>query len=135
MKKNRLYSRIAIATTTLGLLVSPLMSATASAQETTVEHEVIRPNRPLLVAGLTVIGATYIPAVAVAATSEHKGDDKLYIPVAGPWWDLAERGGCGNTGCDREGVYKTLLVGAGIAHAIGVGLVVSSFLVPEEHTR
>jgi hypothetical protein len=131
MKMNRSFTRIAIATTTLGL--AALSSSTASAQET-IEHEVIRPNRPLLIGGVAVVAASYIPAVAVAATSEHAGDDRLYIPVAGPWLDLADRGDtCGNNSCTTEGVYKGLLIGAGVAHVVGVGLIVSSLLVPEEH--
>jgi hypothetical protein len=132
MSISKTFTRIAIATTTLGLVA--LSSTPASAQEAT-EVEIIRPNSQLLVGGLAIVGASYIPAVAVAATSEHPGDEHLYIPVAGPWLDLAYRGGCEPNSCATEGVYKGLLVTAGIAHAVGVGLIVSSLLVPEEHVR
>jgi hypothetical protein len=100
-----------------------------------VERETIRPNRPLLIAGSAVIAASYIPPVVVAATSDRRGDEYLYIPVAGPWIDLAERGGCGPNPCSEEAVYKALLVTAGTAHLIGTGLVISSLLIPEERTR
>jgi hypothetical protein len=132
MNISKRFTRIAIATTTLGLVA--LSSTPASAQET-VEHEIIRPNRPLLVGGLSIVAVSYIPAVAVAATSEHAGDDHLYVPLAGPWMDLADRGGCTPNSCEEEAVYKGMLITAGVAHAVGVGLIVSSFLVPEEHTR
>lgn len=114
--------------------IAAFSSSNASAQET-VEHEVIRPNRPLLIAGLATVAATYTPAVVVAATSDHKGDDKLYYPVAGPWWDLAERGGCAPNSCEQEALYKGLLIAGGTAHIVGAGLLVASLIVPEEHLR
>jgi hypothetical protein len=139
------YKTIAtVATLGIAALWSSLASAQETAQATATpmmttdqpaEREVIRPNRPLLLTGAAVIAASYIPPVVVAATSEHKGDEFLYIPLAGPWIDLADRGGCGPNSCEREGVYKGLLVTAGIAHLVGTGLIVSSLVVPEEHTR
>jgi hypothetical protein len=139
------YKRIATAAT---LGIAALWSSLASAQQTSdatatpmmtteqpAEREVIRPNRPLLITGAAVIAASYIPPVVVAATSEHKGDEFLYIPIAGPWIDLGDRGGCVPNSCEREGVYKGLLVATGLAHLLGTGLIVSSLIVPEEHTR
>jgi hypothetical protein len=89
----------------------------------------------LLVGGALVIAASYIPAVVVAASSDRDGDEHLYIPIAGPWLDLGDRGGCGNNSCGEEAVYKTLLITAGVAHLVGTGLVIASFLVPEERER
>jgi hypothetical protein len=109
-----------------------LATSTAHAQE---ERERIRPNRPLLYSGLGVIAASYVPPIVVAATSDRAADKNLFIPVAGPWLDLAERGGCGPNPCETEAMYKTLLVTTGIAHLVGAGLVVSSFIVPEERAR
>lgn len=93
-----------------------------------------RPNRPLLTAGAAVLAASYIPPVLVAATSDREADKYLFIPVAGPWINLAERGGCGPNPCEVEAAYKGLIITAGLAHLVGTGLVVSSFLVPEERT-
>lgn len=130
--------------TTAAVLVSAaLWTASASAQErvvtttTTAEQpvtETTRPNRKMLTTGGAIIAASYIPAVVVAATSDRSADKNLYIPVAGPWLDLAERGGCGPNPCGDEAIYKGLIVTAGLAHLVGVGLVVGSFLVPEERT-
>jgi hypothetical protein len=120
------------------LSVANLWSPTSSAQPPTSdrgETEMIRPNRPLLIAGGAVLAASYIPPVIVAATSDRGGDEYLYIPIAGPWIDLGERGGCGPNPCGEEAVYKTLLIGTGIAHLVGTGLVISSLVVPEERTR
>jgi hypothetical protein len=124
--------------------IAGLWSSTAAAQQTNgmpqtdrTESERIRPNRPLLVAGAAVIAASYIPPVIVAATSERDADKYLYIPVAGPWIDLGERGGCAPNSCETEAVYKTLLVATGVAHIVGTSLIVTSLIVPErrETTR
>jgi hypothetical protein len=130
--------------TTAAVLVSAaLWTATASAQQTTVTttttaeqpvQETARPNRKMLTTGGAIIAASYIPAVVVAATSDHAGDKNLYIPVAGPWMDLAQRGGCGPNPCGDEAIYKSLLVTAGVAHLVGVGLVVGSLFSTEERT-
>jgi hypothetical protein len=110
-------------------------SASAFAQGEDRPGSEVRPNRGLLITGGAIIAASYIPPVIVAATSERNGDEYLYIPVAGPWIDLGERGGCGPNPCGEEAVYKTLLVATGIAHLVGTGLVVSSFIIPERNER
>lgn len=111
-------------------------SATAFAQgEERQPYSESRPNRGLLITGGAVLAASYIPPVVVAATSGRDGDQFLYIPIAGPWIDLGERGGCGPNPCGQEALYKTLLVATGIAHLVGTGLVISSFVVPERNER
>ena len=50
--------------------------------------EFVRPNGVLLATGgLTLLGS-YIPSIVVAASSDHDGDNWLYVPVIGPWVDL-----------------------------------------------
>jgi hypothetical protein len=117
----------------LAVVLAAIPTSTAFAQEP--ERETLRPNRPLLLTGAAVIAGSYVPPVVVAATSDRPADKNLFIPVAGPWLDLAERGGCGPNPCETEAVYKTLLVTTGIAHLVGSGLVISSFIVPEERMR
>jgi len=101
--------------------------------DTPTETRPVRPNRALLVTGAAIVVASYTPAVVVAATSERDGDKWLYVPVVGPWADLADRGGCRGD-CGEEALNKTLLVGAGLAHIVGVGAIVASFVVPEQRT-
>lgn len=93
-----------------------------------------RPNRPLLIGSSALIAASYIPAVVVAASSDREGDKWLYVPVVGPWADLFDREGCGG-GCGTEAVNKTLLIGAGLAHIVGVGGVIASLALPEDRSR
>ncbi|MET0594228.1 MAG: hypothetical protein ABW133_16115 [Polyangiaceae bacterium] len=95
------------------------------------------PNRELLHSGIFALGVPYVASVIVAASSDRSEDKHLYIPVAGPWMDYANRGGCGGEGqpsCDAETAYKILLIGNGILQGIGALEIVGSFLFPETRT-
>lgn len=92
------------------------------------------PNRPLLVTGLSVFAASYGAAVLVSALSDRRADDKLYIPVAGPWLDLKHRG-CADNPCENNTRDRVLLVGDGILQGIGALAVVLSVVVPQKTTR
>jgi hypothetical protein len=96
-------------------------------------EEEVRPNPLLLGSGAATIVASYAPALVVAATSDHKGDKNLFIPVAGPWIDLANRGcGPGETiKCGTTPLEAVGLVGMGLSHAAGVAQLALSFAVPQ----
>ncbi len=92
------------------------------------------PNQAMLSSGLFAFGVPYVTSVIVAAESEHQGDKHLYVPIAGPWMDLADRGDCGHLGqtpCDTETGYKVLLVVDGVFQGIGALDIVGAFLFPE----
>lgn len=101
----------------------------ANAQDTTVATETTGPNRAMLHSGIVVLGLSYVPAVIVASTNPRSDDDYLYIPVAGPWLDLAHREPCQS--CSNESLNKALLVTDGIFQGIGALDVVGSFLFME----
>jgi hypothetical protein len=90
------------------------------------------PRGPLIASGLVSFGISYGAAVAVAATSNHQGDNRLYVPVLGPWLDLGDRGSCNinNSACDGETTSKVLLVVDGIFQGAGVLAVVGGILAP-----
>jgi hypothetical protein len=95
------------------------------------------PNRAMLATGLVTFGLSYGTAIVIAAESDHFGDSHLYIPVAGPWIDLADRGPCGlGTGvsCDNETANKVGLAIDGGFQALGALLFLGSFIFPEQHT-
>jgi hypothetical protein len=95
------------------------------------------PNRSLLRSGFFTLGVPYVASVIVAATSDRSYDKNLYVPVAGPWMDLVDRESCGTVmgpPCDRETVYKVLLVTSGILQGIGALEIVGSFVFPETRT-
>src|SRR5580698_9865082 len=49
----------------------------------------------LLLSGAVTFGFSYVPAVMTASESTFAIDKQLYVPVVGPWLDLANRPNCG----------------------------------------
>jgi hypothetical protein len=94
------------------------------------------PNRALIGTGLFMFGLSYIPAVVVAGTSTEPADHHLYVPVAGPWLNLANRPACGpeSTACDTETTNKVLIGVDGVFQGIGALTFVAGLLTPEHET-
>jgi hypothetical protein len=106
-------------------------------QEPEIEPKTVsssRPNRPLLVTGFVVLGASYGASVIAAAVSDRKSDDKLYYPVAGPWMSLHDRD-CNAEHCGNETLGTVLLVGSGVLQGIGALSIVMSLFIPETTTH
>jgi hypothetical protein len=97
------------------------------------------PNRALISTGLVTFGLAYVPAVIVAGTSSLPADNHLYIPVAGPWLNLADRPACGAPSevataaipCDMETTNKVLLGVDGVFQGIGALTTLVGLLSPE----
>jgi hypothetical protein len=138
--------RLAVRSTSGALAASIVLTAlasTARAQQTVIAAppprvervEYAGPNRALIVTGLITFGVPYVTSAIVAAESSHPGDKHLWVPVAGPWLDLANRGGCPveSTSCDAETTNKVLLIGNGVLQAAGALQLIGAFVFPE-HT-
>jgi hypothetical protein len=100
----------------------------------TVRAQYAGPNTMLIGSGLLVFGVAYGTSAIVAGTSDHPGDRHLYVPVVGPWMNLADRGSCGgrlDRSCDNETTNKVLLVADGVFQGIGVLSIIGGFLSPE----
>jgi len=95
-----------------------------------------RPNRPMLIVGSSIFLGSYATTAVVGATSNLDADRNLFIPVAGPWIDLADRP-CGFGDCgSREDLNNALLIGGGVTQAAGLAVAIASFFVPErDHPR
>jgi hypothetical protein len=91
------------------------------------------PNRTLLATGFFAFAGAYVPSVIVAAGSPRPVDQRLDIPVAGPWIDLAERPGCSESHlpCGLEAGNRALLVASGAFQGAGALLMFASFAFPE----
>jgi hypothetical protein len=126
------HAKASILATLLGVafMAAP---APAAAQQTAAvgERTVTGPNRGLLRAGAWTLGLSYAPALVVAIESSRTADKNLYVPVAGPWMDLAERD-C--PACERETANKVLLVTDGVFQGIGALQLIGSFLFVETRT-
>lgn len=93
------------------------------------------PNRPLLRTGAGVFLLSYAPSVVVGAMSDREADKKLYIPVAGPWMDLAHRGCTAENPCGAgEDVATAMLITSGVAQGAGILMGLGSLLIPESTT-
>ena len=86
------------------------------------------PNRRLLATGSVLLAGSYGPAVIGAAASTRDGDDKLYVPIAGPWLALTQ-------GRPESAGQKVLLVTDGTVQGLGALAMLSSLLVPERITK
>ena len=121
------------------LLAALVLVATATrsakAQESAPARDTISqvtgPNRAMLRSGLWTLGLGYVPPAVVAIESPLAEDDHLFIPVAGPWLDYAERD-CDT--CNHEDLNKALLVTDGVVQGIGALQIIGSLLFLETRT-
>jgi hypothetical protein len=124
------------------MLAAATATAHAQAQEVVVAHEKTdevqvsqtRPNSALLSSGVTALAVPYLASVIVAAESDHPGDKNLFVPVAGPWMDLADRHCEVGAQCHNEGLYKGLLIANGIFQGLGALQIAGAFIFPETIT-
>jgi hypothetical protein len=109
--------------------------AQSAAQPPVAEHaSYVWPNNGLLSKGFFAFLGSYVPSVIVAVVNDNSYDKRLYIPIAGPWIDLASRPGCGGVGqstCGAETGYKALLIVAGAVQTLGALAIVGGLTVPE----
>jgi hypothetical protein len=117
---------------------APVQTTTTAGPPATVETTTgySGPNRYMIGSGLVVFGLSYIPAVIVAAQSSQTEDHHLYVPVVGPWLDIANRPACGpgSVGCDTETTAKVLIAVDGVFQGVGALTTVLGFLTPEHHS-
>ncbi|MGH7296195.1 MAG: hypothetical protein ACRELB_14735 [Polyangiaceae bacterium] len=96
------------------------------------------PSGAMLWSGVLTLGLTYGAGVVVGGTSPRTADHDLFVPIVGPWMDLADRGGAcggpGQTSCNTETTYKVLVVADGIGQALGAFMMIDAFLNPETRT-
>ena len=95
-------------------------------------------NYRMFSSGAVTFLAAYAASAIVAGNSNTQGDNRLYVPVAGPWLDLSDRKDCGGVlaPCgNNETTYKVLLVADGIVQAAGVLGMIDGLFVPIHHHR
>ncbi|WP_437585257.1 hypothetical protein [Sorangium sp. So ce1000] len=129
--------RLALFTTAAAAaLATVVANPTAQAQQTsaqdTVTYQENVPNSGLIVSGTILLGATYGASAFVATRSDRTEDSSLFVPIAGPWMDLADRREC--RGCTGEATNKVLLVASGVGQAVGALQIVGGFLFPAKRT-
>lgn len=108
------------------------MNQADDAHPQVVEHQ--WPNRPLLITGGVLLVGTYGASAIVAAESDRKADDKLFIPVVGPWLDLKRRD-CDVNACGSDTFNKILIGGSGVLQGAGALMVLLGLVVPESKEK
>lgn len=105
----------------------PPTSAMPPSGETTVVYQRRRPNTPLLVTGGLLLVGTYATTAAISGANGPIDDRDLFIPVVGPWINIAERSS------DRpDNTRDTVLIaGSGVLQGVGALMLITSFFVPE----
>ena len=74
---------------------------------------------------------SYGASVVAGAVSDRDSDKNLFIPVAGPWMDLADRN-CDSRPCGgNENVAKAMIITSGIVQGAGVLFGLGSLIIPE----
>jgi hypothetical protein len=92
-------------------------------------------NKPLLITGTALLVAGYVPALVVSQTSERPIDqNKLIIPVAGPWMNLADRD-CDDRECQNEDRNKAFLIADGVIQGVGALSMLVSLVLPGKTTQ
>ena len=81
------------------------------------------PDTPLLVFGSAMLFSSLFPSHIVALASSNPSDQFLWIPIAGPWLDLADRGH------GQVTTTSVLLITDGLVQAASA-LVIAMGLVP-----
>jgi hypothetical protein len=92
-------------------------------------------NAPMFTSGALVFAASYGASAIVASQDSSRGNNRLFVPVLGPWLALGDRGSCDVTksSCDHETTAKVLLVADGIFQAAGVIGMLDALLQPTTH--
>ena len=91
-----------------------------------------RPNATLLSTGVGLFVLSYGSSVIGGAISDRESDKKLFIPVAGPWMNLADRSCNASTPCgENEDVAKAMIVTSGVVQGAALLLALGSLVVPE----
>lgn len=124
-----LFAAMSIAPTNVRadtVVVSPSVATTV---------ETTSPNTPVIASGVVTFGLAYGIAVGVAATSDNSADQRLYVPVVGPWLDLADRPTCPieNQQCDKTTTQKILIGADGVFQAVGIVVAIYGIMTPRRH--
>jgi len=95
--------------------------------ESTTVYQRHRPNTPLLITGGSLLVGTYATTAAVSGANGPVADRDLYIPIVGPWINIADRS------TDRENNTRdtVLIAGSGVLQGVGALMLITSFFVPE----
>ncbi|HUH04827.1 MAG TPA: hypothetical protein VML75_22675 [Kofleriaceae bacterium] len=127
----------------LGVVLLALPAQALAQQQTVIippdddSSRVSSTNTTPILTGALTFGLSYGAAVMVAATTDSSANDRLYVPLIGPWLAIADRPECpvDEQSCDSETTKKVLLGVDGVFQAVGAITLVYGLLTPRSYTR
>lgn len=113
---------------------SPIVSAPPYATEVGPSHESRNDQSAngLIGAGVFILASSYLTATVVAESSDLKADQQLYVPVAGPWLDLARRPICNAYSCGTEFANRALIATDGLLQGLGAFMTLVGLLTLDD---
>ena len=108
--------------------LAPVSASPAPKAEGTTLYQNRTPNRFFLYVGGAALAGTYTTTAVIAANNGSIKDHDLYLPIVGPWINLASRDSATTSTGDT-----VLIVGSGILQGVGAGMVVASLFIPEKY--
>ncbi len=108
--------------------VAPSTTTAPTSAERTVLYDKRTPNRFFLYTGGAALVGTYTTTAVIAANNGSIKDHDLYLPIVGPWINLASRDSATTSTGDT-----ILILGSGILQGVGAGMVVASLFIPEKY--
>lgn len=115
-------------TTSSDVTATAMAPAAPSEPKETVLYQKRTPNRFFLYTGGAALVGSYATTAVIAANEGSVKDHDLYLPVVGPWINLASRDSATTSTTDT-----VLILGSGLLQGVGAGMVVASFFVPEKY--
>jgi hypothetical protein len=112
----------------VALAPAPATASAAPKAEGTTLYQKRTPNRFFLYVGGAALAGTYATTAVIAANNGSIGDHDLYLPVVGPWINLASRDSSTTSTGDT-----ILIVGSGVLQGVGAGMVIASLFIPEKY--
>jgi hypothetical protein len=99
------------------------------------EKTIVRwPHETLLSTGMGLFIMSYGPSVVAGAMSDRSEDKRLFVPVAGPWLNLAHRDCRANPCGETEDVARAMILTSGVVQGAGALMTLGSLLIPERTT-
>ncbi|CAN5697942.1 hypothetical protein BH11MYX4_BH11MYX4_57370 [soil metagenome] len=122
----------ATTTTTSADTEAPATSTyTAPTRESTTLYERRGPNKAVLITGAALFVGTYATTAAITAGVNTKEDHDLYLPIVGPWINIANRS-CDGDCSPTHNRNTVLIAGSGILQGVGAGMIITSFFLREK---
>ncbi|HSO37164.1 MAG TPA: hypothetical protein VLT33_31780 [Labilithrix sp.] len=123
---------VATTTTTSADTEAPATSTySAPTRESTTLYERRGPNKAVLITGAALFVGTYATTAAITAGVNTKEDHDLYLPIVGPWINIANRS-CDGDCSPTHNRNTVLIAGSGILQGVGAGMIITSFFLREK---